>query len=1805
MSKVFTTNDLASYWGIDSLEIVGQFVPIFKNESYGLLVNLMGFDAQGSGRILMHPLSDQRLSMQGFYSNNEFKQGEYYRFKIRLPEDLQLRLSGPSDRIPLRIDKKLPVRLVENPYRKIISSCFDRFDNPDANKVLASLLQEVGRGLYSSKKRMFFELLQNADDLPTGMLERPNDVHIYVEGCKGYLLIMNNGQPFNEDDVRSVTSAAESTKLRQNKKTGYKGIGFKSVFTDSTKVVIKSGGFTFEFDKQAHVFRNFEELYINNHPLYRTNSDARAYFLERHGKNKAQYERIESVPWHLKPLWNSSAIDELADTAFYKNNNNVGIALNFGQTKVAEYLNEFSDLFADPRFLLFLRNTTRVQLANSSTRLEAERIVIKGSDKESKQETEVRLLRNTKLHSTYLIQRVSVPISNAIFQSVGVDVLLQSKEVAGEQVSIFCNAKGDELPIPSKLATFSEIQLHLAAPLVNGSITAETRKSFAGTSIYTYLPMKEGRIQLPVLVNADFVPSSDREKVQADNAWNHFLFYKIGYQLVDWIAQLAVSSKGTDYLNLLPPKPLNTGDTDIEPIEAWFNKGYEQGLNEIAFIAIPVTADEIELVKTDKTVINDSELLSLFDHSFFYAFTGITPTTRRIPESGLDTTVLKSKYFQEKHQVQVFTDDNLIVRLTDPNAVAILAQQIAHAELAFYQTFLERLNQLVEKHREDAESLIRTLPFLRFGSEMLSWSAVVNRDNYLLLNNQTEPLRLELTELGFILSDFSIDETPALKSALQAKDTYLGTDSILYDKVSARCVNLSLSPTQKAKLFTFFEDLDRIGKTKFAQSLCLFADESGVCRPLDKLLSRAIEGVPDWLLPFRITAAEFAVLPQVAKGHLVKATNLFSQLLCDSAMLAECTKHLGVQDLPEWVKQLKTWRAIDSIEFSTSWNELPWLYTNEQHRFKAASQLWDHEGLEKVPAQSVIERLTGWLMPHSESRNLISHFKLSVKSAKLSEVSLPGHVNLSEVDAKNLLAFLIKVGESHFLTKYQLVAAESGFQIRPLPGTQRLYTADGPLSSYINSRPLTNRLIQLPQSLASMEGIETIGLLADRSLVEWLVNNDATLMLTPFVASKLNLDACEEFVKRIKLPLHSDITYEKTTPESQFILLVEQIHKKKDEAAAKTFIDTVRGNTTLNSESLDKWRVNDRVRIGNKNSGFYKEVSLSELLPDQYKGVSDVANRLVESFSHSNSFIRKELFASKELTTAEVADKLRRLPFLSPMQVLFRQMQARAENFSKPLDRFRTFAHHLSGKGPELTQAWVTYLTLLYEEKFNESFGDFWLYKYVDTSVILDETEKLPDFLSTWADTEEKIEFLCNLKLIDRLEESLGFNGANSNVVKLRKAILAGDDSNTVEGYFAGIKKQKVLVHNTVLWLAKQSEDIINLNLPIIKSILAEAEVLGWSETYLLVVDEVTDERRKYQFKKWTGELVHFLRDDWEEYSYLIQQTIRKKGGWLIDNMVPDKTRLRLKPVDQPYQSVIRSNLTELCRPFDAPYYLNWDNRAEYPVYIYESGDFLPYDIWYNGVYITEDKVTRQVHYRDEKTIYLTQTAIDDFPLERPEGIPYAVVDSLAKLKYTGTIRSNRTAEPDTDYSSGIDSIKHGQELPKAEQKNIHPEAVKRCRAYLEAEGYDFSSPKEKGELSSYEYDSEVKSPNGNFVNVYYRSAKGGLLYLNPGLWKKLAQSDNLLVVIYEDGQPRVFDSQGSLLQEKYNRYMLYRVVNDKNPDSVTAVAKQLDNETGHLLFVTGPNYAKRLFDVLKPQPGDSQMDDTSTGLNKLLDPEW
>ena len=517
-----------------------------KDEKFAAFKNVMHSE---TGEILLK----ERESQEVFVSPSiSLEENAYYSFSINRSAD---------KRLPNVIQKTIKP-LENNPYKDYIRLRFERFNNPEANSMIAKLMREIGKGMYSSKQRMIFELLQNADDAPG-----KEKVEFHIDIIDDYFFVMHDGAPFNKDDVEAITSAAESTKRGDNKKTGYKGIGFKSVFTDSTEVWLKSGGYQFAFLRNSPLFDDFDKFYFSSE-RYKKYPDLLEEDKLKYRNQKLRFNGSTDIPWQVIPIWQDNLPNEFNNSNFNNFNNPVQFALKLGKRNIEEYKVAIDDITKRPQFLLFLRNTSKFRSPKNGV------TVIRKDNNEIIEIEKSKIGYNKEQIKElyfYTKQIFDVEISDESFAQLNIGLIKQSKINDYNEITYyFTDLEGNEVEtIPPKLASATETEISFGIVLEDGKILPELQylKSIPKySSLFTYLPMEDTRFQLPFLVNADFVPSSDRQKIQGDNPWNKYIMIKVAEKHIETLCILAEKfSKNqqtyNSYLSLLLKNYLPDDDT--------------------------------------------------------------------------------------------------------------------------------------------------------------------------------------------------------------------------------------------------------------------------------------------------------------------------------------------------------------------------------------------------------------------------------------------------------------------------------------------------------------------------------------------------------------------------------------------------------------------------------------------------------------------------------------------------------------------------------------------------------------------------------------------------------------------------------------------------------------------------------------------------------------------------------------------------------------------------------------------------------------------------------------------------------------------------------------------------------------------------------------------------------------------------------------------------------------------------------------------------------------------------------------------
>ena len=264
-NNVFTKSDdelikiLARWWKMDEDVLLKPFKVIAsfkkadkkdkKDREYGYFVDVRNLN----GDILYYPPKFGPVKIFSVYKEG-FLSSDIWQINVKLaPRSQRDKFNNPFLLIlDNAIVGKPTVQFLDKfKKEKLIRKIFEETGSTERDaKNTSNALHAIMGDLYTETERFVFELLQNADDQP----EDGKMVNVRLKTLEENLLFLHTGKPFTEDDVESISSIGDSTKKKDTEKTGYKGIGFKSVFSDADTVYIDSGNFSFAFDRNSSPF---------------------------------------------------------------------------------------------------------------------------------------------------------------------------------------------------------------------------------------------------------------------------------------------------------------------------------------------------------------------------------------------------------------------------------------------------------------------------------------------------------------------------------------------------------------------------------------------------------------------------------------------------------------------------------------------------------------------------------------------------------------------------------------------------------------------------------------------------------------------------------------------------------------------------------------------------------------------------------------------------------------------------------------------------------------------------------------------------------------------------------------------------------------------------------------------------------------------------------------------------------------------------------------------------------------------------------------------------------------------------------------------------------------------------------------------------------------------------------------------------------------------------------------------------------------------------------------------------------------
>lgn len=1727
---------------IDKNEFTGQYVQV-EGKQYGFFRNIIS----KNGKLLLNLDNGKRESVGvngNFVQSNNLEHEQFYSFRLHFAPQ-ELREKYQNNFYCSIVSGNPPVnRISKNPFEEIIKNRYERLYTPDANLIIANLLREIGKGMYSSKKRMIFELLQNADDVPVN-----GETKFFIETYKDYLLIAHNGLPFNEDDVKSITSAAESTKQKNQKKTGYKGIGFKSVFTDSSRVLIKSGGFLFEFYRDNESYFDFDEFYFNR-PKYIKYPGLREDESKFFADAKAKFTGYRDIPWQILPVWRKSPPIDLVDSNF-SNNNNVGIALKIGESKLKSYSDEIRKLAHSGRFILFLRHVNFFKFSNDN--LTIHKSISNGNQVSIKVKS-----RNGEQRYDYVVRDFDhIRVDNLAFEENKISIRKENKTIEGEMISYFVDLEGNQIEaIPPKIASFKTTTISFAAPIIKGKVQCEpTFKSYKDFSyLFTYLPMREYRIKLPFLVNADFVPSSNREEIQ-DIGWNTYIFSQIGKLCVEWISSLA-DINNPEYLTLLLPKELKSEESDVLPAISKFNENYTQAIVDIAYIL-----DDIgEKRKSEEVILDLTDFSKVFDSEIFYK---ISKTEKKLPAAGLNIDILHKDIFG----IEKYSSSDLANALVDESAKEILEEGTVKMSEEEYLSFIAWFDQFLSE--EENKTILKEFPnnlkLFRFPFEdnrieFHSWNEVSQLDDYLLLDRNLSSISNQLKKLGFNTSQFDIAKFSSLYNSLEKEETYLGKEpKFLFDKVSAKFPQSNLLPADKLTLYKLFKRLD----TEEARNkIAIFKNHKGELLPLSKMIDSSPSFYSNWLANFKIDSEEEKALGDLI-SDLAQEDEIYNSFLVDESKREHLLENLDIDSLKDFYEFV--WSAHDVCdEKAKLLNSLPIIFTNENSGYKKLGEVYYHKRLIDINdyqlVKRAIEKLTDYVLPHEDALPFMKKWDVAGSTKLITHAIVEEKTLFSIEEAAGLLSFIADIDRKDKIFEYGYFISEGDQIIFKKTGNCKNFSLDNDANHSLLASLLENDFTQyhpLPAPLRNVPKLSELGLEDASRIMKFILDEPSNQLF--FVRY---LEQCTPIQKRswlekdLEIVLSSEKEY---YDEDDEIRVLKILLEFKDDALIKLF----RTKITLDGKAIKDIAVEDKVII--KNDDFQYIFSLSKLIPT-YVGQSNILEAFIQNCKNLISADElNKIFNPEEKKTSELINELGNKNDYDVEQYVFAQVYNRdkADAYSHLIEKgqndFSTqvldfcYSKSKDNKYPLLTEfiSDIGFLpnSHLYPEDL--SFGN----------------DKLPDWVLNWikespGKLESKIEFLGVLGL--NLESShMGYLRS----IFIRDKVERKDEINEVVQKIGDLKS--CWLSRTCDMINIQKIDLTEERITVYKAIL---ERVDFRTDILLPVIEINETGEEIEdfvipfdegIKVYDGRGLELIKNDYPDtdYSERIRNIILESGDRILS------TGLRDIWYEDAQVFVIESNMI-----FDAEKlkdasdvnddkYFEWEYKDDYPVKFLNTN--IPQNVFFeehliDTIYsLKQHRIDGVIYFNSNEYTFLPRL-LDEYASGEEMKSYYALFENLGDTKKANEKISvleseneklrnklkNLGFDPDSLESSSQPSIiersgspssgnstpqssagtstpsvfipedefnnssvaTHYSHLDKSIQIEISQETREMIKQELISLGYRVPEPFGNSSIVNGVYDK-----NGISVPIVAKSAKSSRLAMHPNEWIQLMQKNSRL----------------------------------------------------------------------------------------------
>jgi len=1770
---------LKKVWNVTELKFLAEFYRPKDSEGkliarkYGKEIGyLRGFLA--NDREIFYPKSkdenepkyDMRVSFK-LPLVEGLEDGKFYLVELELDEDKN-RLINPyqlkiKNLFIIEEDHISPKDFIKNRF-------FEKGHTPSDASTIASQLSLNELELYTHTKRFIFELIQNADDMP----RHGNPVNIDIFLTQNHLLFLHNGKFFDREDVRAICDAAKSTKKSNVAQTGYKGIGFKSVFTDSSRVYIKSGSYSFKFDKTEKIYSDFWKLYDGYYQSL--NSDARGKFEKQYKGKEMEFLSIDNIPWQIKPIWveNQLIPQEIRVSPFNDSTYQVAIALNVGEEVINDSEKDYNrmiiQLIQEPRFLLFLRHSEKL----SYKRLYPEGVQEATIDVEVKRKKDsIIVSKNNQIISNYIKRDIEISLNNDDFINAG----LNFQKVVKKDKVAYVDVDGRPLDnIPEKLVNLSKTTISFAAQLnYNNIVPIPSDNSI----LFNYLPTSDSRFGFHFLINGDFVCKTDREFIQVENKWNHYLFYHIGYNLIKWLADLAVETDNDNrfiylrtYLNLLPAELLDEDNEEQGSINKAFNNGIKKAIKNLPFLISYFRKP----IKCEDVIIDATGITRALKNNGGAFFRNICKSKKSLPFFLTDDLKLRKDYLE----IEMFEADDLIASFVEKSNIKIFAELVLSLDNESYLEIIRWFENFITQNTVDNNFII-SLPIFRFSDVVCSISELNTNSNLFVRSEQFKPVQMILNKLGFKLTEIEFDKYESIWDRI---NSYIVNDLEIYNRLSNNNGLQNLSPKDKNDLLLFISTLNGVGKEKFAMSLPLFGDQSELKnnRPLRKLISNKILDLPEWLNHMRIDSNEEKYLDSSFQKHLLLESDLLGQILNDELLFKIATSKISEENIDEFYVYIQ--KLIKSKDDSlVGLSEIPWLYIETNKSFIKADQAYFPDSILKLNnskfnnTKAVINDITNLNIPHFNSFEIIKG--LSLGSSRINFTDTIEKNGIFDLELINdFLDWVVENKEDNFLSEMLIVHDVEGYKIVPAEGKKSYYTSSTQLIEFINGHESLKDVFCLFDNNLYSSSRKKIGLLEDGDLIENIINDGGgNLHLVQHITSSVSKDVIGKYLLNLgKFDIDTTKSYDSTTDIYKVINLVLD-NILEDEEITNKF----KTKLQIDSVPLLERAISDDIF-------FYKtttqlKTKLSDVLTEYKDKVYSLTN-VLNSFENIDKSKLKKFFEPFKIPTNRIFTELQqKYTYLNPVQTFFLLYYQKQLNVTNPFADKSYFIDKFEINKNEYGKSAQEFLTICCNENYKDFAVQINLPDFKPSVLIIEEpfalnSELLPDWVKKWSQSEDSEIRLNFLK-------QLGVNDITSQVVILRKAILEGVvDMDAARGNL----NNKVLFENTLIWMKDNKSKCKSIyNEDLLKLLYNKAYSINISikDIPIPVIDDI--EKMTYSLELFQpGIVYHKYNSTWNDHKEKIFKHLSINNIKVVSDVLNQNFRTNIGTVNYSVLEELDQEKIKLnSEDFTDKFYTTWTKKSQFVIKKYR-GSNLPYKITYNSYLITTYEKDFAVKNGD---YYLVCENIIN-------NIPYTIKNLIPSTLYSDLdshIKEFKSKINEIDYTDEeiaiLKKFLNDDEIPEEFRKNFNLAALVSALIYLSKQGFDIDSANNNlGNTHEYAQLDPVYK-NGKQYTIMCRSARHGLLYMTVQAWNRLDIDSILLFADTGNETYKLFYDKQEVLNanDKDTDYQILRIETDANVSDVDAILngtfKQKNKIWMIFLIKENKKYNSLYYEDLKP----------------------